>query len=103
MISDHDIPTPIRLQAKSVTFGENRISVFLRDPTTIAQASQQALEEVVRLALELEEEQRQKELFTGGGGATVSDSEATLGRQSGRDEFRHGVPERLMGQQPALD
>ena len=27
---------------KSVTFGENRISVFLRDPTTIAQASQQA-------------------------------------------------------------
>ena len=29
------------MQAKSVTFGENRISVFLRDPTTIAQASQQ--------------------------------------------------------------
>ena len=32
---------PVRKQPKSVTFGENRISVFLRDPTTIAQASQQ--------------------------------------------------------------
>ena len=64
----------------------------------------QALEEVVRLALELEEEQREKELFSGGGGgATVSDSEATLSRQSGRDELRHGAPEHLMGWQPGFD
>ena len=32
---------PMKPKPKSVTFGENRISVFLRDPTTIAQASQQ--------------------------------------------------------------
>ena len=32
---------PLKPKPKSVTFGENRISVFLRDPTTIAQASQQ--------------------------------------------------------------
>ena len=36
-------PAAIRKQPKSVTFGENRINVFLRDPTTIAQASQQGL------------------------------------------------------------
>ena len=32
---------PMKPKPKSVTFGENRISVFLSDPTTIAQASQQ--------------------------------------------------------------
>ena len=50
----------------------------------------QALEEVVKLALELEEERREKDLYTAG--ATVSDSEATLQRRSSGsgDEFRQG-------------
>jgi hypothetical protein len=66
-------PPPPRKQGKSVRFGENRISVFLQDPTT-----RPALEEVVKLALELEEE----EATVSYGGGTVSDSEATLRRHS---------------------
>ena len=56
----------------------------------------QALEEVVRLALELDQERREKDLYSAaagaGAGATVSDSEATLQRRSSGsgDEFRQG-------------
>ena len=53
----------------------------------------QALEEVVRLALELDQERREKDLYSAAGaGATVSDSEATLQRRSSGsgDEFRQG-------------
>lgn len=58
-----------RKQGKSVRFGENRISVFLQDPT-------QALEEVVKLALGYAEQDAISDGENFGNGGTVSDTEA---------------------------
>ena len=70
---------PSRKRGKSVRFGENRINVFLQDPN-------QALEEVVRLALGYTEQQQSRaaaQQLSGSAGA-LSDTEAitTLSRTS---------------------
>lgn len=86
-----------RKQGKSVRFGENRISVFMQDPSL----GSQALEEVVKLALGYAEQEVAAanhlgygESGGGGGGGTLSDTEAvtTLSRSSGGDYARGAPP-----------